>query len=152
MLTFKRLNTNRDQSWIEWNSWHICSCVLNSLQLSEWVQTWRYIHKRWTAFRMSSGSDYHRNDWKHLQYGFEWSTNQSAWNSEATGISQGIVFSIFHWKLGVNKISARWVQHLLSVENKRNCAVAILKSFCVNTLRIHYYTSETKELSKQSVF
>jgi len=39
---------------------------------------------------------------------------------EATGISQGTVFSILHEKLGVKKISARWVSRLLSAENKRD--------------------------------
>ena len=42
---------------------------------------------------------------------------------EATGISQSTVFSILHEKLGVKKISARWVPRLLSKENKRNCVV-----------------------------
>ncbi|XP_067135376.1 histone-lysine N-methyltransferase SETMAR-like [Centruroides vittatus] len=86
---------------------------------------------------------------------------------EATGISQGTIFSILHEKLGVKKISARWVPRLLSVENKRNHVVdseAILALFCRNPdefLRryitvdktwIHYYTPETKEQSKQWVF
>ncbi|XP_036144769.1 protein GVQW3-like [Monomorium pharaonis] len=35
---------------------------------------------------------------------------------EATGISQDTVFSILHEKLGVKKISARWVPRLLSVD------------------------------------
>ena len=36
---------------------------------------------------------------------------------EATGISQGTVFSNLFEKLGVKKISARWVPRLLSKEN-----------------------------------
>ena len=51
---------------------------------------------------------------------------------EATGISQGTVFSILHEKLNVKKILARWVPHLLSGENKRNRMVdseAILALF-----------------------
>ena len=42
---------------------------------------------------------------------------------EATSISQGTVFSILQEKLGVKKISARWVPRLLSEENKRNRVV-----------------------------
>ncbi|XP_067131309.1 histone-lysine N-methyltransferase SETMAR-like [Centruroides vittatus] len=86
---------------------------------------------------------------------------------EATGISQGTVFSILHKKLGVKKISARWVPRLLSVENKRNRVVdseAVLALFrrnpdeflrryiTVDETWIHYYTPETKEQSKQWVF
>ena len=51
---------------------------------------------------------------------------------KATDISQGTVFSILHEKLGVKKISARWVLGLLSEENKRNRLVdskAILALF-----------------------
>ena len=51
---------------------------------------------------------------------------------EATGISQSTVFLILHEKIGVRKISARWVMRLLSEENKRN-RVAILMSFCDDT-------------------
>ena len=54
---------------------------------------------------------------------------------EATGISQGTVFSVLHEKLGVEKISARWVPRLLSEENKRNRVVdsdAVLALFCRN--------------------
>ena len=39
---------------------------------------------------------------------------------ETTDISQGTVFSVLHEKLSVKKISARWVRHLISEENKRN--------------------------------
>ena len=42
---------------------------------------------------------------------------------ETTGISQGTVFSILHEKLGVKKISARWVLRLLSEQNKRSRVV-----------------------------
>ncbi|XP_043259054.1 protein GVQW3-like [Colletes gigas] len=42
---------------------------------------------------------------------------------EATDTSQGTVFSMLHEKLGMKKISARWVPRLLSVENKRNPVV-----------------------------
>ena len=42
---------------------------------------------------------------------------------EATGISQGTVFSILHEKLCVEKIWARWVPRFLSEENKHNCVV-----------------------------
>ena len=85
---------------------------------------------------------------------------------EATGISQGTVFTILHEKLGLKKISARWVPRLLTVDNKRirvlNCKTG-LDLFCRNPdefLRryitvdetwIHCYTPETKEQSKQWV-
>ena len=42
---------------------------------------------------------------------------------EATGISQGIMFSISHKKSDVKKISARWVPRLLTEENKRKRVV-----------------------------
>ena len=42
---------------------------------------------------------------------------------EATGISQGTVFSILHEEFGVKKISARRVPRLLSEENKRNYVI-----------------------------
>ena len=86
---------------------------------------------------------------------------------KATGISQGTVFSILHEKLGVNKISARWVPDLLSKENKRDRVLdseAILALFrrnpdeflrrciTVNETWIHHYTAETNEQSKQWVF
>ncbi|GBO13824.1 hypothetical protein AVEN_246323-1 [Araneus ventricosus] len=78
--------------------------------------------------------------------------------AEATGIFQGTVFSIFHEKVGVKKISSRWVPSLLSMENKRNCVInseAALELFCrnpdtflrryitVDDTRIPYYTPET---------
>lgn len=62
---------------------------------------------------------------------------------KATGISQRIVLSILHEKLGVKFFLAKWVLGLLSVEDKHNheadseadgFCVAILMSFCINTL------------------
>ena len=79
---------------------------------------------------------------------------------EATGISQGTVSSISHEKLGVTKISARWVPRLLLDENKRNTVVdsdAILAFFrcnpheflrryiAVDETWIHHYIPKTKE-------
>ena len=87
---------------------------------------------------------------------------------EATGISQGTVFSILLEKLGMKKMLARCVPRLLLKENKRivwstlrlvwRFSVAILTSFCVDTYlwTKHEYTTtlqtETKEQSKQWVF
>ena len=86
---------------------------------------------------------------------------------EASGISQGTVFSILHEKLGMKKISARWVPRLLSEENKRNRVVeseaiwALFRRIPDEFLRryttvdeawIHHYTPELKEQSKQWVF
>ena len=86
---------------------------------------------------------------------------------ETTGISQDPVFPILHEKLGVKKISARWVPRVLSEEIKRNRVVdfeATLALFCRNPdefLRryitvdetwIHHYTPDRKEQSKQWVF
>ena len=54
---------------------------------------------------------------------------------EATGISQGTVFSILHRILDMKKILARWVRRLLSEENKLNRFVdsdAIFALFCHN--------------------
>ena len=62
---------------------------------------------------------------------------------EATGISQGTVFSILHEKYGVKKIFAQWVPHLLFEENKRNRMVgfeAILAFFLCNTDKIRVDT------------
>ncbi|XP_071446103.1 uncharacterized protein [Hetaerina americana] len=39
---------------------------------------------------------------------------------EATGISQGTVFSVLREKLGLEKISSKWVPRLLSVKDERN--------------------------------
>ena len=78
---------------------------------------------------------------------------------DATGILQGTVFSILYEKLGVKKISARWVPRLLSEENKRNRVVdseAILVLFrrnpdeflrryiAVDETWMHHYIPETK--------
>ena len=86
---------------------------------------------------------------------------------EATGISQGTVFSILHEKLGVKKISARWVPLLLIEENKRNRVVDseaiselshrnpdefLRRYITVDKAWIHHYTPETKKQSKQWVF
>lgn len=86
---------------------------------------------------------------------------------EATGISKGTVGSILHEKLGMKKISARWVPRLLTLENKRNRVVdsqIILELFrrdpdeflrryiTVDEIWIHYYTPETKQQSKQWIF
>ena len=83
---------------------------------------------------------------------------------EATDISQGIMFSMLHEKLGVKNISVRWVLRLLSEENKRNRVVdseAILALFrrnpdeflrryiTMDEARIHLYAPETKGQSKQ---
>ena len=45
---------------------------------------------------------------------------------EATGISQGRVFSILHKKLGVKKILERWVPRLLNAQ-VHTCAVPMAK-------------------------
>ena len=86
---------------------------------------------------------------------------------KATGISRGTVCSILHAKMGVKKISARWVPRLLSEENKQNRVVdsetilALLRRNPDELLRrymtvdgtwIHHYTPETKGQSKQWVF
>ena len=85
---------------------------------------------------------------------------------EPTCISQGTVFLILHEKSDVKKISARWVLRLLSEENKRNVwsNKAILAHFRRNPdefprryiivveTKIHHYTPEIKEQSKQWVF
>ncbi|GBM69167.1 hypothetical protein AVEN_91751-1 [Araneus ventricosus] len=78
--------------------------------------------------------------------------------AEATGISQVTMLSILHEKLGVKKVSARWVPRLLSMENKRNCVInseAALELFCrnpdkflhryitVDDTQIPYYAPET---------
>ena len=83
---------------------------------------------------------------------------------EATRVSKGTVIAILQEKLGLQKISARWVPHLLSPENKRTQVVtseALLarirgnpqdfwrQLITVDETWIHYYTPETKEQSKQ---
>jgi histone-lysine N-methyltransferase SETMAR len=84
--------------------------------------------------------------------------------AEATRISIGAVVSILHEKLGIKKLSARWVPCLLSAENKRNRVVAseallarisrnpeefFRRFVTVDETWIHHYTSETKEQLKQ---
>ncbi|KAG5313928.1 SETMR methyltransferase, partial [Acromyrmex insinuator] len=65
---------------------------------------------------------------------------------EATGISHGTVISI----LGMEKLSARWVPRLLTVDHKRD-RVTISKQYLemFDETWIHYFTPETKEQSKQ---
>ena len=63
--------------------------------------------------RTSSGSDYLRNDWQNPRYVLSDRRIKAREIVEATGISQRTVFSIFHEKLGVKKISTRWVPRLL---------------------------------------
>ena len=85
---------------------------------------------------------------------------------EAIGISQGTIFSILHEKLGLKKISARWVPRLLTADNKRirvlNCKTGLdlfrrnpeeflRRYITVDETWIHCYTPETKEQSKQWV-
>ena len=79
--------------------------------------------------------------------------------AEATGMSQGTVFSILHEKLGVKRILESWVPRLLAGENKRNRvgdSKAILALFhrnrdeilrqyiTVDETWIHHYTPEAK--------
>ena len=83
---------------------------------------------------------------------------------EAMGISHGTVITIFHEKLSMKKLLARWVPRLLIVENKCNRvsdSMAGLALFCpdpseflhwyttLDETWIHFYTPETKEQSKQ---
>ncbi|XP_045500072.1 histone-lysine N-methyltransferase SETMAR-like [Colias croceus] len=68
--------------------------------------------------------------------------------AETVGISEGTVNHILHEELGMRKLSARWVPHLLTPENKRNRE--FLRRFvAVGETWIHWYTRETKEQSKQ---
>jgi len=63
---------------------------------------------------------------------------------EATGISHGTMISILHEQLGMKKLSARWVPHLLTVDHKRDrvtiskhvwrCFNVIQMNFCVDSL------------------
>lgn len=83
---------------------------------------------------------------------------------EATGISNDSVYKIATEVLGMRKLSARWVPHLLSSEQKFDrllCSQENLVLFqdnpkdfvrrlvTVDETWIHYYTPETKEQSKQ---
>jgi len=81
---------------------------------------------------------------------------------KTTGISHGTVISILH-ELSMKKLSARWVPRLLTVDHKRDrvrISKQCLKMFqhnpefprrfiTVDETWIHYFTSETKEQSKQ---
>lgn len=84
--------------------------------------------------------------------------------AEALGISRERVENILHEYLGMRKLAARWVPHLLSVDNKRErvatskeCLVMFnrdkkdfLRRFVtVDETWIHHNTPETKEQSKQ---
>lgn len=84
--------------------------------------------------------------------------------AESVGISYGTVFKILHDKLGMRKLSARWVPRLLTIDNKRirlNCSKASLELFnrnpddflrrvvTVDETWIHHYTPETKQQSKE---
>lgn len=78
--------------------------------------------------------------------------------AKAVGVSYGMVFNILHDRLGMRKLSARWVPRLLTVDNKR-IRVSISKQFLdlfkrnsqvfwrlvvtVDQTWIHYYTPET---------
>ncbi|XP_014485173.1 PREDICTED: uncharacterized protein LOC106749835 [Dinoponera quadriceps] len=84
--------------------------------------------------------------------------------AETVGISKDRVGHILHKILGMRKLSARWVQRLLTPDNKRNrettseqCLTLFkrnpkefLRRFVtVDETWIHWYTPETKEQSKQ---
>ena len=84
--------------------------------------------------------------------------------AETVGISKDRVGHILHAILGMRKLSARWVPRLLTPDNKRNrettseqCLTLFkrnpkefLRRFVtVDETRIHWYTPETKEQSKQ---
>ena len=82
---------------------------------------------------------------------------------EATGISHGTVISILHEQLSMKKLSVRWVPRLFTVYNKRDRVTIskqylemfqrkpdeFLRRFITVEIWIHYFTSETKEQSKQ---
>lgn len=82
--------------------------------------------------------------------------------AKAVGVSYGTVFNILHDRLGMRKLSARWVPRLLTVDNKR-IRVSVLKQ-CFDFLKrnsqefwrrvisvdetwIHCYAPETKQQS-----
>lgn len=84
--------------------------------------------------------------------------------AETVGISKDRVGHILHAGLGMTKLSARWVPRLLTMDNKRNREITseqcltmfkrnpkeFLRRFVtVDETWIHWYTPETKELSKQ---
>ena len=58
---------------------------------------------------------------------------------EATGISHGTVISILHEQLGMKKLSARWVPHLLTVDHKRD-RVTIQNNVwrCFNVIQMNF--------------
>ena len=83
---------------------------------------------------------------------------------EALGISRERAFHILHNELGLKKLSARWVPHLLNPEQKRirvrssakcseifNRDPKVLKRrlVTVDETWIHHYTPESKRQSKQ---
>ena len=73
---------------------------------------------------------------------------------EATGISHGTVISILHEQLGMKKLSAKWVPHLLTVDHKRDRVTIskrclemfqrnldeFLRRFITDETWIHYFT------------
>ena len=83
---------------------------------------------------------------------------------EAIGISYGTLIEILQEKLSMEKLSARWVPRLLTVENKstrviglmaglalsrRNPSEFLRRYITVDKTWIYSHTSETKEQSKQ---
>lgn len=86
--------------------------------------------------------------------------------AEAVGMSRERVENILHEYLGMRKLAARWVPHLLNADNKRNRVTTskeclamfnhnkkdFLRRFVtVDETWIHHNTPETKEQSKQWV-
>lgn len=84
--------------------------------------------------------------------------------AEAVGISSERVYSILHEQLGMKKLSARWVPHLLNYDQKavrqdisqecldlfkRNKKDFLRRFVTVDETWIHYFTPETKVQSKQ---
>ena len=136
----KWLNTERDQSWVGWSSWYICSCVCNCLELGKWFQTCLYIYKRWTSFGTSSGSHHPWNDWQNPRYNFEWSTNKSTRNSWGSRH----IASYKHNRVVV-------FEAILALF-RRNADKLLRQYITVDETRIHHYTPETKEHSNQWVF
>lgn len=87
--------------------------------------------------------------------------------AETVGVSYGTAFNILHDKLGVRKLSARWVPRLLTADNKRirlttskqnldllkrNPKEFLRRVITVDETWIHFYTPETKVQSKQWIF
>ncbi|XP_030750623.1 uncharacterized protein LOC115878306 [Sitophilus oryzae] len=86
--------------------------------------------------------------------------------AEAVGMSRERIENILHEYLGMRKLAARWVPHLLNAGNKRNRVTTskecltmfnhnkkdFLRRFVtVDETLIHHNTPETKEQSKQWV-